>query len=197
GSGREVVVGKLALPPAFEAQLRWRRTTTPARATNMTATQAHAVLRHLREFVATEGTGALTDRQLLEQFTTRHEEAAFAALVRRHAPLVLGVCRRVLRHEQDAEDAFQATFLVLARKANEVGRQGSVAGWLHRVAYHAALRARARATGREQHERQAPPRQPGDLLAEVTGRELLAVLDEELQSLPDESRSPQDLCYQQ
>ena len=162
-----------------------------------TTTQAGVILRHLRTFVAMENPGGLTDRQLLEQFATRREEAAFETLVRRHASLVLGVCRRVLHNEHDAEDAFQATFLVLARKAQEVGRQGSVAGWLHRVAYHAAIKARARTANRERHERQVPPRQSADLLAEVTGRELLAVLDQELQQLSENSRTPLVLCYLQ
>src|SRR5262249_4488400 len=97
----------------------------------------------------------------------------------------------------DADDAFQATFLILARKAREVGRQGSVAAWLHRVAYHAAIKVRERAASRERHERRVPPRQGGDLLAEVTGRELLAVLDEELQRLPDGPRGALVLCYLQ
>jgi RNA polymerase sigma factor (sigma-70 family) len=162
----------------------------------MTTTQAGAILRNLRTFAA-EQPGNPTDRQLLEQFATRREQGAFEALVRRHAALVLGVCRRVLRHHQDAEDAFQATFLVLARKARDVGRRGSVAGWLHRVAYHAAIKARARTTTRERHECQAPPRKPADLLAEVTGRELLVVLDEELQQLSEVRRAPLVLCYLQ
>jgi RNA polymerase sigma factor (sigma-70 family) len=147
--------------------------------------------------VATEYAGGPSDRQLMEQFATRRDEAAFAALVRRHAPLVFAVCRRVLRHEQDAEDAFQAAFLVLARKAREVGKQGSVAGWLHRVAYHAAIRARARAVSRQVHERQAPPRRPPDLLDEVTGHELLAVFDEELNRLPERYRAAVVVCHLQ
>ena len=167
------------------------------RAPNMTATtQADVILRHLRTFAATDGAGGPTDRQLLEQFAAGRE-TAFEALVRRHAPLVLAVCRRVLRNEADADDAFQATFLILARKAREVGRQGSVAAWLHRVAYHAAIKVRERAASRERHERRVPPRQGGDLLAEVTGRELLAVLDEELQRLPDGPRGALVLCYLQ
>jgi RNA polymerase sigma factor (sigma-70 family) len=163
----------------------------------MTTTHTGVVLGRLRTYVAAEHAVGLTDRQLLEQFVARREDAAFTALVRRHAPLVFAVCRRVLRQEQDAEDAFQATFLVLARKAREVGKQGSVAGWLHRVAYHAAIRARARTVARQERERQAPPRQPADGLAEVTGRELMAVLDEELQQLSDNSRAPLVLCYLQ
>jgi RNA polymerase sigma-70 factor (ECF subfamily) len=85
----------------------------------------------------------LTDGQLLGQFVARRDEAAFGALVRRHGPMVFGVCRRILRHAQDAEDAFQATFLVLARKASRVANREAVGSWLYGVAYRAALGARA------------------------------------------------------
>jgi Sigma-70 region 2 len=83
----------------------------------MVTTQSGVVLRHLRHLVTAQDCLALPDRQLLDRFVHGREEAAFAALVRRHGPLVLGVCRRVLHHEQDAEDVFQATFLALARSA--------------------------------------------------------------------------------
>src|SRR5258707_13873343 len=82
------------------------------------------------------------DRQLVERFTLKQDEAAFVELLRRHGPMVLATCRRVLRHEQDAEDAFQAAFLVLARKAASIRAHDSVAGWLYQVAYHIAGRAR-------------------------------------------------------
>src|SRR5438067_8958778 len=100
-----------------------------------------AILSLLRGLPPTDGTD---DAALLERFIAWRDEAAFELLVYRHGPLVRGVCRRVLRHEQDAEDAFQATFLALARKAEAVRRARSLPGWLYRVAFHAALKARAR-----------------------------------------------------
>ena len=87
---------------------------------------------------------SVTDASLLERFTSQREEGAFAALVERHGPVVFGVCRRVLRHEQSAEDAFQATFLILVRRARSIRRRGAVGGWLYRVAYRVALAARRR-----------------------------------------------------
>ncbi len=153
------------------------------------------VLQHLQKLVSAQSTRHLGDQQLLERFTSQREEAAFAALVQRHGRLVLGVCQRVLRNGHDAEDAFQATFLVLARKAASICKQDSVASWLYRVAYRTALHARARRTSRQAYERQAAERQPADPLDEITGRELLAVLDEEVQRLPERYRLPVLLCY--
>src|SRR5215475_10091694 len=100
----------------------------------MTTTHPGTVLRHLRDLVTAEGARAAPDEQLLRRFARGREEAAFAALVRRHGPLVLSVCRRVLRQEQDAEDAFQAVFLVLARKAGAIRKEESLGSWLHGVA---------------------------------------------------------------
>src|SRR5262245_9362745 len=108
----------------------------------MAATPLGSILRHLRQFLDTEKVRELTDGQLVCSFTTTHDERAFAALVQRYGRLVFGVCRRVLANEHDAEDAFQATFLILLRRASKLDRRGSLANWLYTVAYHTALKAR-------------------------------------------------------
>src|SRR5881394_1206268 len=99
------------------------------------------VLRHIRAAALADQPPA-TDAELLRRFVDRRDEAAFAALVRRHGPMVLGVCRRVIGHAHDAEDAFQATFLVLARRAAAVSPRAAVGPWLYGVAYRIARRAR-------------------------------------------------------
>ena len=113
--------------------------------TNAPLNQAVRQIRQLAEISATE---TRSDGDLLGDFLSRHDETAFTALVRRYGPLVLGVCRHVLRHEQDAEDAFQATFLVLARSAASIRKQEALASWLHGTAYRIALRARREAAVR-------------------------------------------------
>src|SRR5262249_49890875 len=149
--------------------------------TTMRSLQAN-FLRHIRD-VAAGISQRLSDGQLLQRYTANRDEGAFGELVRRHGPLVLGGCRRVLHHAHDAEGAFQATFLVLARRATSIG-SNSVGGWLHRVAYHAALKARLRSATRQRHENRAgSPASANDTLVDVTGRELVTVLDEELQRL--------------
>src|SRR5438034_6075546 len=128
-----------------------------------------------------------SDRQLLQRFAATKDETAFAVLVRRYGGLVLGVCERVLHHTADAEDAFQATFLVLARKAASLPWRESVGGWLHEVAHRVALKARAERSRRQAQERQArsEPRARPD----AGWRELCAALDEELRHLPDDCRA--------
>jgi RNA polymerase sigma factor (sigma-70 family) len=161
----------------------------------MTTATLGPVLRRLRGLAASAAAGELTDRQLLERFAAGHEEEAFALLVRRHGPMVLGVCRRLLRQEQDAEDAFQATFLVLARKAAAVSWEGSVGGWLYQVAGRVARKARAAAARRRDQERQVAPMSalsPEDAPAR---RELQTLLDEEVRRLPEKYRAPVVLCY--
>jgi RNA polymerase sigma factor (sigma-70 family) len=134
------------------------------------------------------------DRQLLDHFARERDEAAFACLVRRHGALVLGVSRRVLQQEQDAEDVFQASFLILARKAASRRWQPSIAGWLYCVAYRLAVRARTRIVRQRRLERQA-----GGVAENKAVRgdrnELYTALDEELESLPDHFRAPLLLCY--
>jgi RNA polymerase sigma factor (sigma-70 family) len=137
----------------------------------------------------------VSDRELLLRFAAGQDQAAFAALVRRYSGMVLGVCRRALPSVQDAEDACQATFLVLARKAaNEQWRQ-SLANWLYTTARRVAANARRAAERRARREGKAAVRdvvQPAD---QMTGRELLAALDEELDRLSPRYREPLVLCY--
>jgi RNA polymerase sigma factor (sigma-70 family) len=160
----------------------------------MPAGQPDVLLHHLRRLVESRGSGQLSDRDLLQRFATQHDEAAFAALLRRHGPMVLRACQRVLDHEHDAEDVFQATFLVLARKAASLRWHESIAGWLHEAAYRLALKVRAGTARRLARERQHRERSSPDPLADVTGRELVAVLDEELARLPEKYRTPLVLC---
>jgi RNA polymerase sigma factor (sigma-70 family) len=161
----------------------------------MATEQLTCVLRHVRRLIGRRGVEDLTDAELLQRFVAHGDEAAFEAVVRRHGPLVMRVCRRVLGDAHDAEDAFQATFLVLARKAGAIRERQSIAGWLYEVAYHLALRARASSSRRRQHERRAAEMPPREELFPTDDRELHAILDEELQRLPEKYRTPLVLCY--
>jgi RNA polymerase sigma factor (sigma-70 family) len=136
----------------------------------------------------------LADRHLLERFVTARDEEAFAALVRRHGPMVFGACRRLLHDDHEAEDAFQATFLVLAHKARSVGRPESLGPWLHGVAYRTAARAR-QAARRRAREREATAMPDGGPEVEAAWRELRQVLDEELGRLALKYRAPLVLFY--
>jgi RNA polymerase sigma factor (sigma-70 family) len=138
---------------------------------------------------------ATTDRQLLERFTRQQDEAAFTALVRRHGPMVLGVCRRVLDNAHDAEDAFQATFLVLVRRASSLSRPELLANWLYGVAYRTAKKARANVLRRRAHERLAARMPRAEPLVDAAWQDLRTLLDEELHRLPDKYRAPLVLCY--
>jgi RNA polymerase sigma factor (sigma-70 family) len=161
----------------------------------MTSDQASLLLQHIRRLAGARGAAQPPDAQLLERFAAQRDEAAFTALVRRHGPMVLNVCRSVLRHEQDAEDAFQATFWVLARKAASIRRPEAVAGWLYEVAYHVAVQGQADAARRRDVERKAPPMPHADPTLDMTLRDLRRVLHEELRRLPDKYRLPLVLCY--
>src|SRR5262245_41202255 len=119
----------------------------------MDGSRIHNLIRYLCRVAPPAEDAAVSDAQLLERFAAARDEAAFEELARRHGPMVLGVCRRVLGDAHDAEDALQATFLILARKAAAAARCRSAGGWLHTVAYRVALRARARRAARSTRER--------------------------------------------
>jgi RNA polymerase sigma factor (sigma-70 family) len=153
------------------------------------------VLQYLRHLARPGPDGDRTDRQLLERFATQRDEAAFAALVQRHGPMVLGLCRRVLRHPHDAEDAFQATFLVLVRKAGAIARPELLGNWLYGVANRTAARARAELARRRHEDRRVLERRTTDPVEEAAWRELRPLLDEEVNRLPDRYRRPFVLCY--
>ena len=157
------------------------------------AEQLPLVVRHLRNVVGGPRVRGLGDAELLRLFAAERDEDAFAALVKRHGGLVLSVCRRVLRHAQDAEDAFQATFLVLARKAAGIRRGASLAAWLHGVAHRIAMSAKRDAIRRQRRERSMPPA-AGYVDLEHAAREVQAVLDEEIARLPEKYRAPFVLC---
>src|SRR5262249_10943996 len=161
----------------------------------MAKRQLTPVLRHIHRLAGVASPDELTDGQLLERFVLRREEAAFEALVLRHGPLVWRLCRRALPQTQDAEDAFQATFLVLARKAGSIRKQQSVGRWLYGVASRIAREAKAGIGRRAARERQgvdmAPPEGQGDR----TWAEVERVIEEETQRLPASVREPFVLCY--
>jgi RNA polymerase sigma factor (sigma-70 family) len=155
------------------------------------------VLRHIRKLAGAPDLAEPSDADLLKRFAYQQDGEAFADLVQRHGPMVLGVCRRILRNADDADDAFQATFLILVRKAAGIARPGALGCWLHEVALRTALRARAQAAVRKQHERQVPEMPQSDFLAAVAWRDLQPVLDEEIARLPARYREPFVLCYLQ
>ena len=158
----------------------------------------HSLSRLLHEVRKTAADG-VDDAELLGRFAATGDEAAFELLVRRHQGLVFGVCRRVLGDHHDAEDAFQATFLALARKAGGVGRREAVAGWLFRVAHRTALAARAGRARRTSRERPVAAAEttaaPADLAAAPERREAWAAVDEEVSRLPERFRTAAVLCY--
>jgi RNA polymerase sigma factor (sigma-70 family) len=160
----------------------------------MASSPAAAVLRAVRSAMAV-GAAEESDRELLRRFAGSDDQAAFAALVRRHGGMVLGVCRRALPTVQDAEDACQATFLVLVRKAKTDSWRDSVAGWLYTTARNVSRRARLAARRRARREARAAVTESVEAVDRVSGRELLATLDEELGRLPARYREPLVLCY--
>jgi RNA polymerase sigma factor (sigma-70 family) len=160
---------------------------------------AGAVLDHLDRLFHQGTVAGLTERALLQRYVLDRDEVAFAALVARHGPMVLGVCRRILRDERNVEDAFQATFLVLVRRAGAI-RDGDLVGrWLHGVAHRVAVRARAQSARRFVHEQSTD--EPVELIgpspasAVAERRELSEIVDEEVARLPSNLQAPVVLCY--
>jgi RNA polymerase sigma-70 factor (ECF subfamily) len=152
------------------------------------------VLQHLRRAALLRDGAGLTDGELLEAYVTGQDGAYFEALVRRHGPMVFGVCRRVLRDPHDAEDAFQATFLVLVRKAGSVVPREMVGNWLYGVAYRTALEAKRATARRRARERQVDDMPHPTVEPEECWRDLQPLLDRELNRLPDKYRVPVVLC---
>ncbi len=162
----------------------------------MAQVEGALLLRRIRK-LAGDGRSLLTDSQLLQQYVAERDEDAIAALVKRHAPMVLRVCRGILHHQQDAEDACQAAFLVFARKAHTIGNRAAIGSWLYCVAYRAACRARAQAKRRNDREQVSASPLPVSTndSDELNVRELQAILHEELQRLPEKFRTPLLMCY--
>jgi RNA polymerase sigma factor (sigma-70 family) len=163
----------------------------------MRGESSREVLKQLQTLYRYGVVGHQSDEQLLDRFVARRDETgeeAFAALVQRHGPMVLGVCRRVLGDAHEAEDAFQATFLILARKASSVIRRARLASWLYGVAYRTATESRSRSARRRLREARVSKSPRIEPAAPDCQGELRAILDEELARLSDRCRSPLVLC---
>jgi RNA polymerase sigma factor (sigma-70 family) len=154
-----------------------------------------AVLDFLRKISATEEMHNRADAELLERFVASREVGAFAVLVHRHGPRVLAVCRRLLWDAPSAEDAFQATFMVLVRKATSVRKQGPLANWLYGMAQRVALKARTKAMALRSRQRELTDMPSDQPLDDLTWQELRHVLDEDIGRLPQKYRVPIVLCY--
>jgi RNA polymerase sigma factor (sigma-70 family) len=163
----------------------------------MTETACNPIRQLLRRVYRDARGKDLSDQELLRRFLGERDEAAFAALLGRHGPMVLDVCRSVLGNEADAEDALQATFLLLVRKAEAIRKAASLASWLHGVAYRTALKARADFARRHKHEARAPQRSPTLDSDELSWREVRQAVHEELERLPARQRAALVLCYLQ
>jgi RNA polymerase sigma factor (sigma-70 family) len=159
----------------------------------MATTDITRVIHHLRSTVLPDGAGH-SDAQLLHRFVAHRDEAAFAALVGRHGPMVWAVCLRVLGNHADAEDAFQATFLVLAKKAASIASRDLLAGWLHGVAHNTALKSKAMAARRHARERQVRHMPEPQGASDELWDELQPLLDQELSHLPEDYRAVLVLC---
>lgn len=162
----------------------------------MTGGRSGPILAQIQRLFGAGTVAGLAEEQLLERFINRRDGDAFAALVARHGPLVLGVCRRILRDEHAVEDAFQATFLILARKAGSIRDRELLGNWLYGVALRVATRARADAARRRDRERPGDVEEALDRAPSPVDRlDLRPVLDEELARLPERYRAAIVLCH--
>jgi RNA polymerase sigma factor (sigma-70 family) len=159
----------------------------------MRDTRLGPVLRHIRRLALPSLAQGQSDGQLLQRFCQAREETAFAALMQRHGGLVWGVCRHVLGHEQDAEDAFQATFLVLAQQARGIRKREALPSWLHGTAFRIAMRAKRDLGRRRNREARTEPGRPASS-SESAWQDLQAALDQEVQALPERQRAVFVLC---
>jgi RNA polymerase sigma factor (sigma-70 family) len=153
------------------------------------------LLLYLRKVCGSQAARDLTDAQLLERFQVYRDEVSFSVLVHRHGPMVLSACRRVLGNSHGAEDAFQATFMILVRRLASISCKGSLGGWLQLVAQRVATKARDKETIRHRRERRLDPMQAREPLDDLTWQELRGVLDEEIARLAEKYRTPIVLCY--
>jgi RNA polymerase sigma factor (sigma-70 family) len=153
------------------------------------------VLEQLRQTFAVQAARDVTDCELLQRYVADGDQAAFTVLVQRHGPMVLTLCRRILGDVHAAEDAFQATFMVLARRARSLKRRRPLGGWLYAVARRIALKARVRNRARLEREGQASPMSKPDLLDELSWQEVRGILDQEIGRLPVKYQVPIVLCY--
>src|SRR5215469_8662423 len=160
----------------------------------MSNSSLDTVVRHIRRMAMGTNCHECSDAQLLQQFVSQRDEAAFTALVRRHENLVWRVCWHALGHVQDTEDAFQATFVVLAHSAAKIDKRGMLGSWLHGVALRIALKAKRDAARRRKREREAANMPRRKQSSELSWREVCQVLDEEVQRLPEKHRAPFVLC---
>src|SRR5215475_1370820 len=157
-------------------------------------TQINEVVDSLRRAALGQADGGFTDGQLLARFIEQRDQAAITALVQRHGPMVWGVCRRILRHHHDAEDAFQASFLVLVRKAASIRQREMTANWLYGVAHQTAMKARALRAKRRTREKQGTAMPEPQAPEQDPRNDLQPLLDQELSRLPDKYRVAIVLC---
>jgi RNA polymerase sigma factor (sigma-70 family) len=161
----------------------------------MASGQISAVVRFIQKLTGSRKTDLLADGSLLDRFVTHRDESAFATLMHRHGPLVVSVCRSILCNESDVEDAFQATFLVLVRKARSINKRESLASWLYGVAYRIAVRAKTRAGRTTLREAECMDEATLDPSVQAARQEMKGLLHQEVHRLPDKYRLPVLLCY--